>query len=131
MRALQDGIKRLTLLRPEELMTEAKNLGAPFDLVVEVARTGKLPVPNFSAGGVATPADAALMVQLGAESVFVGSGIFKSGDPAQRARAIVDAVSYARDPKKLVEVSRNLGEAMVGINCSTLTDGERLAPRGL
>jgi len=131
MRALQDGIKRLTLLRPEELMTEAKNLGAPFELVLEVAQTGKLPVPNFSAGGVATPADAALMVQLGAESVFVGSGIFKSGDPAKRARAIVDAVSYARNPTKLVEVSRNLGEAMVGINCSVMADADRLAPRGV
>jgi pyridoxal 5'-phosphate synthase pdxS subunit len=131
MRSLQDGIRRLTLLKSEELMTEAKNLGAPFELVVEVHQTGKLPVPNFSAGGVATPADAALMVQLGAESVFVGSGIFKSGDPAKRARAIVDAVSYARNPVKLVEISRNLGEAMVGINCSTLPDADRLAPRGI
>jgi len=131
MRALQDGIKRLTLLRPEELMTEAKNLGAPFELVVEVAQTGRLPVPNFSAGGVATPADAALMIQLGAEAVFVGSGIFKSGDPAKRARAIVDAVSHARNPAKLVEVSRNLGEAMVGINCSVMPEAERLAPRGV
>lgn len=131
MRALQEGLKRLTRLRPEELMTEAKNLGAPFDLVYEVHKTGKLPVPNFSAGGVATPADAALMIQLGAEAVFVGSGIFKSGDPAKRARAIVDAVSFARNPEKLVEASRSLGEAMVGINCSTMPDQERLAPRGV
>jgi len=131
LRALQEGIRRITLLRPEELMTEAKNLGAPFELVDEVHKTGKLPVPNFSAGGVATPADAALMIQLGAEAVFVGSGIFKSGDPVQRARAIVDAVSHARDPKKLVEVSRHLGEAMVGINCSVMADHDRLAPRGV
>lgn len=131
MRSLQDGIKRLTTLRPEELMTEAKNLGAPFELVYEVAKTGKLPVPNFSAGGVATPADAALMIQLGAEAVFVGSGIFKSGDPRKRARAIVDAVAHYNNPAKLVEISRNLGEAMVGINCSTMPDNERLAPRGV
>jgi pyridoxal 5'-phosphate synthase pdxS subunit len=131
LRALQDGIKRLTLLRPEELMTEAKNLGAPFEIVEQVHKTGKLPVPNFSAGGVATPADAALMIQLGAEAVFVGSGIFKSGDPVKRARAIVDAVSFARNPAKLVEISRNLGEAMVGINCSVLPEAERLAVRGV
>jgi len=131
LRSLQDGIRRLTLLRPEELMTEAKNLGAPFEIVLQVHQTGKLPVPNFSAGGVATPADAALMIQLGAEAVFVGSGIFKSGDPVKRARAIVDAVSFARDPDRLVEISRNLGEAMVGINCSVLPDAQRLAPRGV
>ena len=130
MRTLQDDIKRISVLSVEQLMTEAKNLGAPFELVYEVHKTGKLPVPNFSAGGVATPADAALMIQLGAEAVFVGSGIFKSGDPAKRARAIVDAVSYARNPEKLAEISRNLGEAMVGINCSTMENKDKLAGRG-
>jgi pyridoxal 5'-phosphate synthase pdxS subunit len=130
MRAVTDGIKRLKALAPEQLMTEAKNLGAPFDLVLEVHAAGKLPVPNFSAGGVATPADAALMVQLGAEAVFVGSGIFKSGDPAKRARAIVDAVAHFDDPAKLAEMSRNLGEAMVGINVSAMDSGDRLAGRG-
>jgi pyridoxal 5'-phosphate synthase pdxS subunit len=130
MRTVQEGIRRLTTLRQEELMTEAKNLGAPFDLVQEIHDTGKLPVPNFSAGGVATPADAALMIKLGAEAVFVGSGIFKSGDPVKRARAIVDAVAHYDDPSKLVEISRNLGEAMVGINCSAMPEGDRLAGRG-
>jgi len=130
MRTLKDGIKRLTQLGPEELMTEAKELGAPYDLVVEVARTGKLPVPNFSAGGVATPADAALMLHLGAEAVFVGSGIFKSGDPARRAKAIVEAVTNYKDYKKLALLSENLGEAMVGINCSAMPEAEKLAKRG-
>lgn len=130
LRTVRDGIKRLQGLGREQLMTEAKNLGAPFDLVYEVAHTGKLPVPNFSAGGVATPADAALMVQLGAEAVFVGSGIFKSGDPKKRARAIVDAVSYYNEPKKLLEISRNIGEAMTGINVSTMPEGEKIAGRG-
>lgn len=130
MRTLKDGIKRLTQLGPEELMTEAKELGAPYDLVVEVARTGKLPVPNFSAGGVATPADAALMLHLGAEAVFVGSGIFKSGDPARRAKAIVEAVTNYKDYKKLASLSENLGEAMVGINCSAMPEAEKLAKRG-
>ncbi len=130
MRTVRDGLKRLTLLAPEQLMTEAKNLGAPFELVYECHKTGKFPVPNFSAGGVATPADAALMIQLGAEAVFVGSGIFKSGDPAKRARAIVDAVAHFDKPDKLVEISRNLGEAMVGINCSTMEGSDRIAGRG-
>jgi len=130
MRELMDGIRRLQGLRVEQLMTEAKILGAPFDLVQEVAKSGRLPVPNFSAGGVATPADAALMIQLGAEAVFVGSGIFKSGDPAKRARAIVDAVAHYNNPDKLVEISRNLGEAMVGINCSNMEEKERIASRG-
>ena len=130
MRTVQDGIKRLKSLSSEQLMTEAKNLGVPFELVQEVHATGRLPVPNFSAGGVATPADAALMVHLGAEAVFVGSGIFKSGDPAKRARAIVDAVAHYDDPAKLAQISRNLGEAMVGINCSAMPDPERLAVRG-
>jgi pyridoxal 5'-phosphate synthase pdxS subunit len=130
LRTVSDGIKRLQGLGREQLMTEAKNLGAPFDLVYEVAETGKLPVPNFSAGGVATPADAALMVQLGAEAVFVGSGIFKSGDPKRRARAIVDAVAHYDEPGKLLEISRNIGEAMTGINVSTMADEDRIAGRG-
>lgn len=130
LRAVTDGIRRLQSLPKEELMTEAKELGAPYDLVVEVAETGKLPVPNFSAGGVATPADAALMVQLGAEAVFVGSGIFKSKDPARRARAIVDAVANYNDPAKLAEISENLGEAMSGTSTVTMEEGERLAVRG-
>lgn len=130
MRTLMDHIRKLTTMSEEQLMTEAKELGAPFDLVVEVAKNGKLPVPNFSAGGVATPADAALMRQLGAEAVFVGSGIFKSGDPAKRAKAIVDATANWDKPDVLARVSRNLGEAMVGINCSTMLKAEQLATRG-
>ena len=130
MRAVMDGMSRLTTLGPEQLMTEAKNLGAPYDIIKEIAGTGKLPVPNFSAGGIATPADAALMRQLGAEAVFVGSGIFKSGDPAKRADAIVQACTYYDDPKKVLECSRNLGEAMVGINISDIPEEERLAKRG-
>lgn len=120
MRAVQGGIRRLTVLPKEELMTEAKNLGAPYDLVCWVAEHGKLPVPNFAAGGVATPADAGLMMQLGAESVFVGSGIFKSDDPAPRARAIVMAVTHYKDAKKLAEVSRGLGEPMKGLEISSI-----------
>jgi pyridoxal 5''-phosphate synthase, synthase subunit Pdx1 len=130
MRTVTDEIARLSRLREEELMTAAKELGAPYDLVVEVARTGKLPVPNFSAGGIATPADAALMMELGAETVFVGSGIFKSGDPARRAAAIVGAATYYKDPKKLAELSEDLGEPMVGIGLEELGEGERMAKRG-
>jgi pyridoxal 5'-phosphate synthase pdxS subunit len=130
MRALTDEIARLSRLRPEELMTAAKELGAPYELVKEVAAAGRLPVPNFSAGGVATPADAARMMELGAESVFVGSGIFKSGDPERRAAAIVGAVAYYRDPKKLAELSEDLGEAMVGIGLGELKEEERMAKRG-
>jgi pyridoxal 5'-phosphate synthase pdxS subunit len=130
MRAVQGGIRRLQALRPEELMTEAKNLGAPYDLVVEIARTGRLPVPNFSAGGVATPADAALMMQLGAEAVFVGSGIFKSADPRPRARAIVDAVAFYDDAHKLAEASTGLGEPMPGLDVRTMDEKELLATRG-
>lgn len=111
-------------------MTAAKELGAPFELVWEVAKTGKLPVPNFSAGGIATPADAALMMQLGAESVFVGSGIFKSGDPARRAKAIVGAVVHYKEPQILAELSEDLGEAMVGIGLSELDEQQRMAVRG-
>ena len=130
MRAVVDGIARLKSLPDQELMTAAKELGAPFELVWEVAKTGKLPVPNFSAGGIATPADAALMMQLGAEAVFVGSGIFKSGDPARRARAIVGAVVHYRDPAKLAELSEDLGEAMVGIGLSELGENQKMATRG-
>lgn len=130
MRALLGGIRRIQSLLFEELMTEAKNLGAPYDLVVEVHRTGKLPVPNFSAGGIATPADAALMRQLGAETVFVGSGIFKSGDPRRRAKAIVDASTHYDNPELLAEVSNDIGEAMVGINISEIPKGELMAARG-
>jgi pyridoxal 5'-phosphate synthase pdxS subunit len=130
MRALQTGIKRLTMLGPEELMAEAKELGAPYEIVKMVARDGRLPVPNFSAGGIATPADASLMMQLGAEAVFVGSGIFKSGDPAQRAVAIVQATTHYKDADLLARVSENLGEPMVGIDISRLDESELLQTRG-
>lgn len=130
LRTVNDGIQRLRGLGQEQLMTEAKVLGAPFELVSELAETGKLPVPNFSAGGVATPADAALMMQLGAEAVFVGSGIFKSEDPRRRARAIVDAVSYYQEPGKLLEISRALGEPMSGVTVSSIAEADRLAKRG-
>ncbi len=130
MRAVQSAMKRLTILGDEELMAEAKELGAPYELVKLVAKTGKLPVPNFAAGGIATPADASLMMQLGAESVFVGSGIFKSTDPAPRARAIVQAATHYLDADLLARVSENLGEPMVGINISTLDASELLQTRG-
>jgi len=130
MRTIMGGIRRLQSLPEEELMTEAKNLGAPYELVIQVARTGKLPVVNFSAGGIATPADAALMMRLGAEGVFVGSGIFKSGDPLKRAIAIVRATTHFEDPEIIAEVSRNLGEPMVGINISQLPENQLMAKRG-
>ena len=130
IRAVMDGIRRLQMLPEEELMTEAKNLGAPYELVREVAQKGKLPVVNFSAGGCATPADAALMMRLGAEGVFVGSGIFKSGDPLKRAKAIVRATTHFEDPDIIAEVSRNLGEPMVGINLDKLPEYEQMARRG-
>ena len=130
IRAVMDGIRRLQMLPEEELMTEAKNLGAPYELVREVAQKGKLPVVNFSAGGCATPADAALMMRLGAEGVFVGSGIFKSGDPLKRARAIVRTTTHFEDPGIIAEVSRNLGEPMVGINLDKLPEHEQMARRG-
>ncbi len=130
MRAVISGIRRLTLLGPEELMAEAKNLGAPYELLRKIAAEGKLPVPNFSAGGIATPADAALMMQLGAEAVFVGSGIFKSSDPSVRARAIVQATTHYKDPDVLVKVSEDLGEAMPGIETSKLKESELLQTRG-
>ncbi|HVM21064.1 MAG TPA: pyridoxal 5'-phosphate synthase lyase subunit PdxS [Egibacteraceae bacterium] len=130
MRAIVGGIRRLTRLSDEELYAEAKNLQAPLDLVREVAEAGRLPVVLFTAGGIATPADAALMMQLGADGVFVGSGIFKSGDPAKRARAIVEATTYFNDPDVIAKVSRNLGEAMVGINLEDLPDSQHYAQRG-
>jgi pyridoxal 5'-phosphate synthase pdxS subunit len=130
MRAVQSGIRRLTLLQPEELMAEAKTLGAPYELVRLVAGTGKLPVPNFAAGGIATPADAALMMSLGAETVFVGSGIFKSSDPAKRAKAVVRATTHWQDATVVAEVSRGLGEAMTGLEIPQIPEGERLATRG-
>jgi pyridoxal 5'-phosphate synthase pdxS subunit len=130
MRAVISGIRRLKSLGPEELMTEAKNLGAPYELLRLIAAEGKLPVPNFSAGGIATPADAALMMQLGAEAVFVGSGIFKSADPAARARAIVQATTHYRDADVLAKVSEDLGEAMPGIETSKLKESELLQTRG-
>jgi len=130
MRTVQDGIRRVKNLPREELMAEAKNFGAPYELLVQVAEQGALPVVNFAAGGVATPADAALMMQLGADGVFVGSGVFKSSDPAQRAQAIVRAVTHFRDPKILAEVSRGLGEAMPGLEIGTLKREELLAGRG-
>jgi pyridoxal 5'-phosphate synthase pdxS subunit len=130
MRSITTGIKRLASLRGEELMTEAKNLQAPFDLVREISETGRLPVVLFTAGGIATPADAALMMQLGADGVFVGSGIFKSGDPAARARAIVEATTYFMEPEIVAKVSRGLGEAMVGRGMDEIPESERLARRG-
>jgi pyridoxal 5'-phosphate synthase pdxS subunit len=130
MRQIRGDIRRLSTLDDTELFAAAKELRAPYDLVKEVAATGKLPVVLFTAGGIATPADAAMMMQLGAEGVFVGSGIFKSGDPAKRAAAIVKATTFHDDPEMIAKVSRGLGEAMVGINVSTLPDSERLASRG-
>ncbi len=130
MRQVMDDIRRLTVLPAEELMAAAKELGAPYELVVEVARTGKLPVPNFAAGGVATPADASLLRQLGAEAVFVGSGIFKSNDPAARAKAIVEATTYYDKPEVLARVSEGIGEAMPGLDISKLPESELLQTRG-
>jgi len=130
LRAVRTGIRRLATLGPEELMAEAKQLGAPYELVRLVAAQGRLPVPNFAAGGVATPADAALMMQLGAEAVFVGSGIFKSSDPDKRAKAIVRATTHHADPAILAEVSRGLGEAMPGIETSKLAESDLLQTRG-
>jgi pyridoxal 5'-phosphate synthase pdxS subunit len=130
MREVQREIRKLTQLDSSELMTEAKNMGAPYELVKQVAETGSLPVPNFAAGGVATPADAALMMQLGAETVFVGSGIFKSSDPEKRAKAIVQAVTHFQDPLKLVEASMGLSSGMEGQLISALLEKEKLAQRG-
>jgi pyridoxal 5'-phosphate synthase pdxS subunit len=130
IRAIVGHMRRLTILGDEELMHEAKQLGAPYELVREVASSGRLPVVLFTAGGIATPADAALMMQLGSEGVFVGSGIFKSGDPARRAAAIVKATTHYQDPAIVAEVSRGLGEPMVGITARSLTEASQLATRG-
>jgi pyridoxal 5'-phosphate synthase pdxS subunit len=130
MRQIRAEIRRLATLDDTELYAAAKELRAPFELVKEIAETGGLPVVLFTAGGIATPADAAMMMQLGAEGVFVGSGIFKSGDPAKRAAAIVKATTLYDDPDMIAKVSRGLGEAMVGINVATLPEAERLASRG-
>ncbi|HVL50152.1 MAG TPA: pyridoxal 5'-phosphate synthase lyase subunit PdxS [Actinomycetota bacterium] len=130
LRSITDEIRRLSVLPAEQLMTQAKNLGAPFDLVKEVADTGRLPVVLFCAGGVATPADAALVVQLGAEGVFVGSGIFKSEDPARMARAVVEATTYFNDPDVLAKVSRGLGEPMRGVDLRDVPADKLLASRG-
>ena len=130
IRTIVKEMKQLTVLGKEELVHQAKNLGAPLELVEWVAANGKLPVPNFSAGGIATPADAALVMQLGAEAVFVGSGIFKSEDPDSRARAIVKAATYYNDPVKLLEASEELGEAMRGLDVSKIPESELLQTRG-
>jgi pyridoxal 5'-phosphate synthase pdxS subunit len=130
MRAMQSELKKLSILGDEELVNASKEMGASFDLVKMVAKTGKLPVPNFAAGGIATPADAALMMQLGAETVFVGSGIFKSEDPKARAISIVKATTHYQDPKVLLEVSKELKEAMPGLEISKIPVAERLQERG-
>jgi pyridoxal 5'-phosphate synthase pdxS subunit len=130
MRKVVSSIRRLATLGPEELMAEAKVLGAPYELVRHVAAEGKLPVPNFAAGGIAIPADASLMMQLGAEAVFVGSGIFKSSSPAERARAIVRATTHYNDPAIVAQVSKGLGDAMLSIETSKLDEGKLLQTRG-
>jgi len=130
MRAIVSHMRKLTTLRQDELVHQAKEMGAPLELVRQVAETGKLPVPNFSAGGIATPADAALVRQLGAEAVFVGSGIFKSSDPEKRAKAIVKAATHFDDPKAVLEASEELGEAMKGIDVRQLEEKELLQTRG-
>ena len=130
MRLMNSQIRWLTTLEPDEIMNAAKDLRAPIELVREVAETGNLPVVNFAAGGIATPSDAALMMQLGCDGVFVGSGVFKSDDPDVRARAIVEATTFYQDPAKIAAVSKNLGEAMVGINIDTLPAEERMQDRG-
>ncbi len=129
-RTVLGDIRRLQMMPDEELMTYAKEIGAPYELVKETKALGRLPVVNFAAGGIATPADAALMMQIGVDGVFVGSGIFKSGNPAARAKAIVEATTHFRNPEILAKVSENLGEPMVGINVSSLAEGEQLAVRG-
>jgi pyridoxal 5'-phosphate synthase pdxS subunit len=129
-RSVNSDIRRLTSMDEDEMFAFAKEIRAPFALVKQTAELGRLPVVNFAAGGVATPADAALMMQLGVDGVFVGSGIFKSGDPAKRAYAIVQAVTHYNDAKKLAEVSENLGEPMVGINLDVLSEAEKMAHRG-
>ena len=129
-RAVLGEIRRLQTMVDEELMAYAKEIGAPYELMVETKQLGRLPVVNFAAGGIATPADAALMMQLGVDGVFVGSGIFKSGDPARRAKAIVEATTHFREPEIIAEVSKNLGEPMVGRQVSSIPEGELIAQRG-
>jgi pyridoxal 5'-phosphate synthase pdxS subunit len=129
-RSVLGEIRRLQLMPDEELMAYAKSIGAPYALVKETKALGRMPVVNFAAGGIATPADTALMMQLGVDGVFVGSGIFKSGDPASRARAIVEATTHYNNPEILAKVSENLGEPMVGINVSSLPESEQMATRG-
>jgi len=130
MRSVMGDIRRLQGMSEDELMAAAKDMGAPYDLVLEVHRTGRLPVPNFSAGGIATPADAALMRQLGAEAIFVGSGIFKSSDPVARAKAIVTACTYYDRPEVLAEVSEGLGDAMASLDVRKIEESDRMASRG-
>ena len=130
MRQVQSEIKNLTIMDQDQLMAAAKNLGAPFSLVQQVAKLGKLPVPNFAAGGIATPADASLMMQLGAETVFVGSGIFMSDDPVPRGKAIVDAVTYYNDADKLADISTGLKSAMKGVDMSEIPEEEKMQNRG-
>lgn len=129
-RAVLGEIRHLQHMAPEELMSAAKEMGAPYELVVETAQLGRLPVVNFAAGGIATPADAAMMMQLGLDGVFVGSGIFKAADPPRRARAIVEAVTHYNDPAIIAEVSKGLGEAMRGLEISEIPEAELLAQRG-
>jgi pyridoxal 5'-phosphate synthase pdxS subunit len=129
-RTVQSEIRKASAMTEQELYHYAKEIGAPYDLLKETARLGRLPVVNFAAGGIATPADAALMMQLGCDGVFVGSGIFKSKEAAKRAKAIVQAVTHYNNPEKLAEVSENLGEAMVGINCDDLQKHEQYSKRG-
>jgi pyridoxal 5'-phosphate synthase pdxS subunit len=130
MRTVMNDIAKLKSMSKEQLVAEAKNMGAPLDLVMQVSETGKLPVPNFAAGGIATPADAALMMQLGAETVFVGSGIFKSEDPEARGKAVVEATTNYKDASKVLEASRGLKSAMKGLDMSEIPEGERLQERG-
>ena len=130
MRTVVNDIKRLTTLKHDQLVAESKNMGAPLDLVIQVSETGKLPVPNFAAGGIATPADASLMMQLGAETVFVGSGIFKSEDPEARAKAVVEATTHYQNPEKVLEASTGLKSAMKGLDMSEIPEDERLQERG-
>ena len=130
MRTVQDGIRKLQSLPQEELVAEAKSISAPLELVIEIHNTGKLPVVNFAAGGIATPSDAALMMQLGSEGVFVGSGIFKSSDPPTMAKAIVKATTHYQDPSIIAEVSKGLGDAMPGLDIKTIPQQELLATRG-
>jgi pyridoxal 5'-phosphate synthase pdxS subunit len=130
MRAVMDSIRKLVNTPQAELIAQTKEMGAPFELVAEIHKTGKLPVVNFAAGGIASPADAALMMQLGAEGVFVGSGIFKASDPEVRAKAIVKATTHFQDPEIIAEVSKNLGEAMPGLDIKQISAEKLLAPRG-